>query len=129
VFISADKAMVYSDDTVVLTVKEKNDGDVLLTSTYVMLDSTKPEKTSLEYSGGDTNDDGILDPGNLQASSYVAGKIMVFSIGLMGSISEHFRHLFMFELRPIKGRGRLYILALLSSWCLLTNLQYYRLKV
>ena len=48
-----------------LSVEEKNDDDMFLTSTYVMLDSTKLEKTSPEYFGGDTNDDGILDPGNL----------------------------------------------------------------
>ena len=63
VFISADKAMVYSNDPVVVTAKEKNDGDVSLTSPYVMLDSAKLEKTSPEYFGGDTNDDVILDPG------------------------------------------------------------------
>jgi hypothetical protein len=63
--ISASAETVYAGDTVNLTVTEKNNGNDPLVNPYVAVDQGigTLNKTSASYTGGDTNGDGILDPG------------------------------------------------------------------
>ena len=63
--ISASADTVYAGDTVNLTVTEENNGNDPLVNPYVDVDQGIGilNKTSTSYTGGDTNGDGILDPG------------------------------------------------------------------
>lgn len=70
--ISVDKETVYAGEEVEWTVKEWNNGDVPLTNPHVVLnDEEQDTNDPAEYiyklvappDSGDTNDDGILDPG------------------------------------------------------------------